>query len=222
MNQSSSGRDPGIARLSGLPTGRPGQALALAVLAMGLGILWLLVGQPLVELHAEQGARLASRIAFAERMQARLAEVPLDASDAAVANAIATYPSGLIEAESDALGAALLQDLVTAAATDADLALSSVETLPAEDAGALRKIGLRLNLEGSYEALINMIGSLRQGSQALVLDDLEIHAGTTTGNSVGKGGGTDEGQAVRASFTICGFRAPPPGAEAPAVPGSPS
>ena len=222
MSLSPSSRDPGGARPSSLPTGRRGQALALALLALGLGIVWLLVGQPLVELHAEQGARLASRLTLAARMEERIAEAPPDGPDTTGANAIASYPSGLIEAESDALGAALLQDLVTTAASDAGLALSSVETLPAEDAGALRKIGLRLNLEGPYDALITMIGSLRQGSVALVLDDLEIHGGTGTAEGIGKDSTLSEGQAMRASFTIRGFRTPPPAAEAPGMPGSPS
>jgi len=222
MSPLPSGRDPGVTGHAGLPTGRSGQALALGVLVVGLGIVWLLVGQPLVELHAEQGARLASRLTLAARMEERIAESPAEGPEATGASAIASYPSGLIEAESDALGAALLQDLVTTAATDAGLALSSVETLPAEDAGALRKIGLRLNLEGSYDALIKMIGSLRQGSQALILDDLEIHGGTSTARGVGKDSTISEGQAMRASFTIRGFRTPPPAAEAPAIPGAPS
>ena len=217
MSQPSASRDA-----AQLPTGRRGQALALGVLVIMMAIVWLLIGQPLVNLYAEQGARLANRLALASRMEARIAEALGDMPEITGANAIDSYPAGLIEAESDALGAAMLQDLVTTAATDAGLALSSVETLPAEDAGTLRKIGLRLNLEGSYAALVTMIGSLRQGSQALILDDLELHGAAATDADAAKGSTVDEGQGMRASVTIHGFRTPPVPAEAPLAPGSPS
>ena len=219
MSLPSSSAEQASRWLSSLPTGPRGQALALAVLGLALAVIWLLVGQPLVDLHAAQGARLASRLALAERMEARLAEAAADTGEAP--GAIDTYPSGLVEAESDALGAALLQDLVTEAATEAGLALSSVETLPAEDAGSLRKLGLRLYLYGSYPALVAMIGSLRQGSLALVLDDLEIHVGPAGESATGKDATEDREQAIRAGFTIYSFRNAAP-AGLPAAPGGAS
>lgn len=208
--------DQGSGWLSSLPTGPRGQALALAMLGVAIAFVWLLAGQPLVDLYAEQGARLAGRQTLAARMETRLAEVGADAGGTQAPTAIDSYPSGLVEAESDALGAALLQDLVTAAATEAGLALSSVETLPAEDAGSLRKLGLRLNLEGPYPALVRMIGSLRQGSVALILDDLEIHAGSAGDMGTDKQDAADAEQGVRAGFTVHSFRSTAPASVPPA------
>lgn len=210
MSRPPSTTDQGSRWPSNLPTGPRGQALALATLVVAIAFVWLLIGQPLLDLHAEQGARLASRQTLAARMEARLAEVAADASGTQGPAAIDSYPAGLVEAESDALGAALLQDLVTAAATEAGLALSSVETLPAEDAGSLRKLGLRLNVDGPYPALVRMIGSLRQGSVALILDELEIHAGSAGDEGTDKEAAADTEQSVRAGFTVYSFRSTSP------------
>lgn len=194
-----------------LPVGTRGRLLALSLLLLAIGIAWLALGAPLAELYAERSDRLVAREAMAARMEGIAATLP----DLKARQADGARPStaALIEADTDALGAARLQDLIKAAAGETGIALASVETLPTEAAGDARRLGLRLNLTGSYSAIVDLIGRIQQAPTALLIDGLEIH------NMSAEPGATAD--TLRATFSVFAFRAATPQA-APAPGAGPS
>ena len=149
--------------ISALPGGRRGRMLAVAFLALFLGVLWLGLIAPLWELYAFRAERLAMREALAERM-----------AEQSGASAPMLVP---IDGDSDAMAAAGLQDLVRARADGLGLQVAQVETLAPEPLGEFVKVGLRIDVECSYADCARLLADLRDAPVTLVVDGLALEAG---------------------------------------------
>jgi hypothetical protein len=136
-----------------LPTGRRGRVLALALVLLAGAVLWLGVADPVLALYDARSSELRQRSALMQRMATIAAELPRlrqqQSGQAAPAAGAAT-----IDAGSDALAAAQLQDAVQGLAGEAGASLSSVETLAAEPRGAYHRLALKLSLEASLPTLV--------------------------------------------------------------------
>ena len=146
-----------------LPEGRRGRLLALGFLAIAASLLWLVAVGPLVELHASRAERLAMREALVARF-------------AAAGTAGASDPV-LVEGETDAMAAARLQDIVRTRAEALGLDIARVETLSPEAAGETVKVGLRIDLECTYDDLVRLLADLRSAPATLAVEALSLEAG---------------------------------------------
>ena len=155
-----------------LPTGRTGQALALALIIVVLAIFWLAVVQPLVDWRADRAETLVRRIALAQRMESLVAThagLPVQAPEASGAGATA-----LLDGDTDAVASAALQELLQAMFSRNGIPLNTVETLPGEGAGASRRIGLRISFNASWPVFMALLGDVEVARPAVFMDELQV------------------------------------------------
>src|SRR5579859_5123365 len=114
---------------SNLPTGRQGRILAIGLVLLAAILVWLVVAAPLMDLYESEGAKLAQRMALADRMAGLAAELP--ALQTRAATVPANNGDATFEGATDALAGATLQSQLQTLAASAGAALSSMETLAA-------------------------------------------------------------------------------------------
>jgi general secretion pathway protein M len=155
----------------GLPVGRNGRALALAVSGAGLLMLWLGIGAPLSDWYAERAVRLVEQRQLVAHMGELAATLP---SLARQAHGVASGAGG---SETDALVAARLQQRLMQLAADAGTEIASAEALPPEQAGGIERVRLRVTLRAVLPALLKLLGAIETDAPPLLIDDLEVGAG---------------------------------------------
>ena len=164
---------------SELPGGARGRALAAVVTLAALAVLWLGVVSPVLDLFDSGQDSLVQRRALAGRMADLADALPaLRAQAAASQTAVAPVPASL-EGASDAVAAANLQGLLEGMANTAGVKVTSAEALPAEQAGAYRRIGLRVNLDAGWSALVALLRAVQQATPRMFVDDVQLHAQPT-------------------------------------------
>jgi hypothetical protein len=89
----------------------------------------------------------------------------------------------------------MVQDMATAKGAN----LVSVESLPAETAGAYRRIGLKLSMNAPWPVLVALLQSVEQATPPMLVDDLQIHGSPIAILNRAAG--------LEAGFTIYSFRA---------------
>ena len=182
--------------MRGLPTGPRGRALALAIAGLLLAAVWLVAAVPLIEWHGARAERLVQRRALAERMALLAETLPRLRLDAASGE---RAPPALLDGGSDSLAGAALQSKVQEMAAQAGAALSSAELLPAEAAGAYRRVSLRISAGGSWAALVALLQAMDQATPRMMVDEMRVQ----NAPSIAPGAG----RPVAATLTIVGFRA---------------
>ena len=158
-----------------MPTGRRGRLLALSLVFVVLGGVYLLVVAPLVDFYAEREARLEDGRMLLPRLRASAAELPTLRARVAELRAAARTRKVTLDGASDAVASANLQSRIEALAASVGAAIGSTESLPAEARGPYQRIGLRFALSGPYETLIKLIAKLEAATPPLVVDNLQIH-----------------------------------------------
>lgn len=183
-----------------LPTGRRGQVLAVALLVLILGVAWMAVAAPLLAWHADRAETLRQRGTLARRMAQVAATLPeLERQSSAMA-AAGPVAATLIDGSTDAVAGATLQQLIQDMAARAGATLSSSEALPADAAGAYRRIAVRVALYAPWGVLVQLLRAVAEASPQLLVDDVQIRGARAFG-VVGD-------PPLEASFTVLGFRAP--------------
>lgn len=158
-------------------------------------ILWRGVAAPLADWYAARAEALSARTALAAHMQAIAARLP--ALRRAAVTTVGPSPA-LLEGNSDALAAARLQELVGRLAGAAGLTPTSLETLPSEQRGGFRRVGIRITLAASWPHLVDLLGAIERAHPRMLLDDLEFR-GMPARNR-------NEAEPVSASFAVYAFR----------------
>jgi general secretion pathway protein M len=158
-----------------LPTGRAGQALALAILCLVLGGVYLLLVSPVLDLYAQREATLADRRILAPRLSAAAAELPELRARLAELQAAATTRKIALDGASDAIAAANLQSRIEELASAAGVTIGSTEGLAAENRGAYRRIGLRLAISGDYDAMVKLLAAIETAAPPLILSNVQFH-----------------------------------------------
>lgn len=179
-----------------LPDGRRGRILALALTASVLAALWVGAAQPLIRWHAARAEALQQRRALLQRMSNLVATLPDLQRDATGEHAPA---AAILEGPSDAIAGAGLQSTVQRMARLVGAQLSSLETLPAEQRGAYRRIGLRVSTAAPWPVLVKLLGAIEQASPRMVVDNVQLRAPPLEMRSTNT--------PVNAAFTILAFRA---------------
>src|SRR5262249_43645453 len=157
------------------PTRPRGRILALSLLCLALGGVYLLVGVPLMELYADRAAVLENRRVLLPRLQAAAEELPDLHARVEQLRAAAGSRKITLEGASDAIAAASLQSRIEELAASAGATIGSTESLPAEARGGYRRIGLRYVMSGQYETLVRFLHKLEAATPPLVIDNLHIH-----------------------------------------------
>lgn len=157
-------------------TGRRGQSLALLVTLLLCLIVWFDAVQPLLGWYGDRAETLQQQRAIAQRMESLAASLPLLRRQAQAGAGAQTAANATLKDTDDAVASATLQEDVQAMATAAGASLTSVETLPAESAGAWRRIGLRVNLTAPWPVLVRLLQSLDGATPRMLVDDLHVHS----------------------------------------------
>ncbi|HVJ51946.1 MAG TPA: type II secretion system protein GspM [Aliidongia sp.] len=157
----------------GLPTGQRGRLFALAITFAALIIIWFGAVSPLIDLYDARAQELDEQRAIAAHMAGLAAQLPELTQRAAAHTGPA--PTLVLQGSSDAVAGATLQNMVQDMASAKGASLVSVESLPAEAAGAYRRIGLKISLNAPWPVLIGLLQSVDQATPPMLVDDLQIH-----------------------------------------------
>ena len=184
--------------MTGLPTGARGRTLAVAILLLVLAAAWLAVAAPLLDWHARRSDMLMRERTLAARMESVAATMPQLRVQAEGVSA-GPAPRALLEGTSDSIAGAALQGQLDELVRGAGNSLASAELLPAEAAGAYRRIGLRLSLSGTWSGLIALFEAVESATPRMLIDDLQLRPAPSVT------AGAD--QPIAATFTVIAFRA---------------
>jgi general secretion pathway protein M len=182
-----------------LPTGRRGQVLAIGLTVICLAALWVALVNPLMSWYDARRQELDDRRMLAARM-ARVAQTVPDLLRQAAALRAAA-PAGrdiALEAPSDAVAGARLQQRMQDLAAAADITLGSIETLPAQQQGGYRRISLRVTCAAPLPVLIGLLQKLEVSSPRMLIDDLDFDASPDLNRP--------DGITIGANFTVIAFR----------------
>ena len=185
-----------------LPTGRAGQALAVAVTLIAVLLVWEAVAAPLIGWYDARADEVAQQRMLAARMGARAASLPLLRRQVATLRSAGPARSALLAGRTDAVAAADLQGRVQDMATGAGTALSSTEALPARQIGAYRRIALRISFNATLPVLVQLLQSLDGSSPRMLVDDLQLHT-----SPIVMAQNHDAAPPLDATMTVIGFRA---------------
>ncbi|PKU22591.1 type II secretion system protein GspM [Telmatospirillum siberiense] len=189
---------------STLPTGRRGQVMALLITFVPLLALWSVAVVPLTDLYGERAEQLTARRRLVQRMSLLAADLPA-LQDRAAAMAKSDGPVvRLLDGTSDALAAASLQNRVQEMVVAAGARLTSVEIMETTAAGDYRRIGLKVALSAPWPVLVGLLGGVEQSSLPMMIDGLQIRAGSAASSSGGSG--SDGARSFDAGFTVSAFR----------------
>ena len=182
-----------------LPSGRRGQLLAVGLTVIGLAVLWVAVVSQLLSWYESRAQDLDDRRAVAARMASIAGTVPALLKEAAALHSAA--PAGrtiALEAPSDAVAGARLQQRMQDLAAATGTTLSSIETLPAQQQGGYRRISLRVTCAASWPVLISLLQKLEVSTPKMLIDDLDLSASPDLDHP--------DGISIGANFTVIAFR----------------
>jgi general secretion pathway protein M len=157
-----------------LPTGRQGRVLAVGLVVMVFAILWLGVLAPVFDFYAASADEVDALRARVTRGAALIEALPALTREAAIADKTPTQ--AVLQGGSDAIAGATLQELVQGMASSSNAQLTSIETLPGEQVGAYRRIGVRVELSAQLAVVTNLLAAIEQAQPSMLVDDIRLTA----------------------------------------------
>ncbi len=157
-----------------LPDGREGRILAALLAVLALLLFWLACVAPVLDWYDARAQRVAAIEQRAAREEALIRMLP--ALKAAAGRAARLPERALLSGESDAVAGAALQEQVQGMAGSADAQLTSIETLPAEQAGAFRRIGVRVALNAQLPVVVALLKAIETAEPRMLIDDIRLTA----------------------------------------------
>jgi hypothetical protein len=179
-----------------LPTGQRGQIFAGVLAFLALVVVWLGVVAPALEYYGSRQDEVDALRARAAREAALVEALPRLAKEAELASRTPTR--AVLAGNSDAIAGAALQEQVQAMATGANAQLTSIETLPGEQAGSYRRIGVRVELSAQLAVVVHLLAAIEEAQPSMLLDDIRL-----TGTPVGP---QNAQLPLDAAFTVYAFR----------------
>ena len=184
-----------------LPTGRPGQALAVALTLAVLLLAWEVLVSPLLGFYEGRADDLAAAQSRVSHAEALVVNLPALRAEARRVKGSGPASSSLLDGATDAVAAAALQGKVQDLAAATGTNLSSTEALTAKQQGRYRRISLRVSLSATLPILVHMIQSIEGGSPRMLVDDLQLHT-----SPILMAASRDISPALDASMTVIAFR----------------
>jgi general secretion pathway protein M len=160
--------------VANLPTGRNGQLLAAALALVALLVVWLGVIAPVLDWYGARANRIAELRSRAARETALIATLP--ALREAASQAAKTPARAVLNGATDSIAGAELQEQVQSMATSANAQLTSIETLPAEQVGNYRRIGVRVELNALLPVVVELLKSIEEAEPSMMVDDMHLTA----------------------------------------------
>ena len=185
-----------------LPTGRPGQLLAVALTLIALLLVWEAIASPLIDWYDARADAVTTGRETAARMRNLAAELPALQREAARARLAGPPVSSLLGGSSDAVAAATLQGRMQDMAGTAGTALSSTEALPARQQGAYRRVALRVSFNASLPVLVKLLQTIETSTPRMLVDDIQLHT-----SPIIIAQGHQSSPPLDVSLTVVGFRA---------------
>jgi len=145
--------------------------LAFALLALVAAALWLGPARAYLGFVAAGDRQLAEHAQLLQRYRA-LARLPATAAPAANPAATTLLLPPLPEAQA----IALLQESVKRTAAQSRVEVRSLQVLRSEAAGAVQRIGVRINAAGDIDSLGHMLFAVETARPVLYPDNLHIQA----------------------------------------------
>jgi general secretion pathway protein M len=152
------------------------KALALAVLLSLLAIAYFGVVQPVIESRIDQQAEIARLENSLARYQTIAAQRALREAELAELKRRAAEADGLLRGANETLMAAAIQNRIKALVDAAHGELKSMQIMPPQADGPLRRITVRGQIGMTIEAAQRVFYDLEDGEPALFLDNLGIRS----------------------------------------------
>jgi general secretion pathway protein M len=179
-----------------LPNGRNGRILAAALALLALGAAWLAFAAPVIDWYGSRAQQLTEMRERAAREAALIETLPSLRREEEEAAKTPTH--SVLSGRTDAIAGAALQEQVQTMASAANAQLTSAETLPAEQVGIYRRIGVRVELNAQLPVIVQLLKSVEEAEPSMMVDDIRL-----TGTPIG----TLSGQLpLDAAFTVYAFR----------------
>jgi hypothetical protein len=192
-----------------LPEGVKGQALALAIAALGAIVLYLLIVSPVLAFYGEGEDLLDQRLAMAGRYEALARELPaLRAADKKWRD----QEGGelLLEGSSDALASAALQATMKSLVEDAGTKLASSEVLQPTSDGNFRRVGIRVVFSGDLKLVTAVLRGVETSRPILSVGNFSLRAGggpASTEDTDEESASAGDSGALSVTLDVYGFRA---------------
>jgi hypothetical protein len=181
--------------MASLPTGRNGRILAASLAVLALLVVWIGVIEPVLDWYGSRAGELTALRLRAARETALIGTLPSLRKVAAEASRTPT--KGVLTGATDAIAGATLQEQVKSMASAVKADLNSVETLPAEQTGQYRRIGVRVELNAQLPIIVALLKSVEDAQPSMLVDDLRLTSQVSMPNVV---------LPLDCSFTVYGFR----------------
>ena len=182
-----------------LPEGGRGRFLALALTFLALAAVWIGVISPLWSWYAARGQAIADQRTMLEHMRAIRDTLPDLSKRVREAAAQAAGTTILLEADTDAVAGAQLQQLTSGLLARHGITPSEEEVIQPETSGRLRRIGVRLKFQARWSDLIGFLRDLETSRPRLFADDLRIQTVEVPDHPTG--------EMVETTLVVMGFRA---------------
>jgi general secretion pathway protein M len=182
------------------------KVFALAILLGILAALYGLVVNPIMTTHQELEETIAdSRYLLSQYRQAGTQRQELQAVlDNLRADASAA--SGYVEASSEALAAATLQERLKAVIARHDGQLRSTQDLSTLSENELTRVGVRVQMIGDIEALSKIFHDLESGRPYLFLDNIDLRpTGSRRSRNRAPNQAADVEVALMARYDVFGY-----------------
>jgi general secretion pathway protein M len=169
-----------------------------------VAVVWVGVIAPLLDWYGGRTLLLEQRLALARRMAVVAEQVPSlrQLLSAAGPGAGTPAPDAMLAGATDAIAAAGLQARLGELAARSGATLASVETQPAAQVGAYRRIPLRLSVTAPWPGLVQLLSEIAQAAPRMTVDDLQIR-GAALGGAMPAPGVPAQ---LQATLTVAGFR----------------
>jgi general secretion pathway protein M len=182
-----------------LPEGKTGQALAALIAALALAVLWVGIAAPLAGWYSGLLAAERQEIARGDALRQSL---PALRAAAAAAAKQADANGILLAGGSDAIAGANLQADLQGLAAQNGTSLDSIAMVPAQQTGAMRRIGVQVSITATWPVLIAFLGAIDSARPRMIVDQLTV-------TSPGPTDATQDAS-LQAGFTVAAYRTGPP------------
>jgi hypothetical protein len=157
-----------------LPTGRQGRILAAGLVVLSVFVVWLGVIAPVLSFYGTREDDLEGLRARVTRGAALIEALPALTREANLA--AKTPTQAVLQGDSDAIAGATLQEQVQSMASTTNAQLTSIETLPGEQVGAYRRIGVRVELSAQLAVVTHLLAAVEQAQPSMLVDDIRLTA----------------------------------------------
>jgi general secretion pathway protein M len=187
--------------VNGLPDGKRGKTLAVAILIVTMATVWFAILSPVLAFYDNNAQTLEQRRELLRRYRSAVDELPRLRAQQKLRGSNANDSGLLLGGGSDAIATAALQATLKNIVEGNGAEIAGASTLPADNSGLLRRVGVRIAFSGDLEVMTTVLLQIQAARPMLSVSNLELHADTAASD------GGPEDQDLAATLDVFGFRA---------------